>query len=138
MSAYDWATSQAPIDRQRVIGYGRSLGGGAICALARQRSLAALVLESTFTSVREMAAARYGVPGFLIRNPFDNLAAVRGFPGPILLLHGEHDDSIPVDHSRRLHAAAPTSELQVVPCGHNDCPHPWSILTTFLSEHHLL
>jgi fermentation-respiration switch protein FrsA (DUF1100 family) len=138
VSAYDWATSQPQVDSRRVIGHGRSLGGGAICALARERSLAALVLESTFTSVREMATALYGLPGFLVRNPFDNLSAIRGFSGPILLLHGERDEAIPVDHARRLHAAAPTSELEVVGCGHNDCPLPWPLVTAFLSRHRLL
>jgi len=138
VAAYDWAASQPQIDPSRIIGYGRSLGGGAICALARERSLAALILESTFTSIPDIAADQYGLPGLLIQNRFDNLPAVRGFPGPILLLHGETDASIPVEHARRLHAAAPGSELHMIPCGHNDCPRPWSILTDFLAEHRLL
>ena len=137
VAAYDWAVARADVDPRRVVGYGRSLGGGAVCALARERSLAALVLESTFTSVRELAA-RFGLPGFLVRDPFDNLALVRGFQGPLLVLHGERDESIPVDHARRLHAAAPGSELHVLPCGHNDCPRPWRLLGSFLEKHRLL
>jgi hypothetical protein len=138
VSAYDWAASQPQIDRERIIGYGRSLGGGAICALALQRPLAALVLESTFTSVKAMARELYGVPGLLVRDPFDNLESVRAFRGPILLLHGERDAAIPVDHARRLHAAAPDSELHLMACGHNDCPRPWATLSGFLGRHDLL
>src|SRR3990172_9418355 len=73
VAAYDWALSQPGVDGRRVVGWGRSLGGGAICALARQRPLAALVLESTFTSVRAMAA-RFGPPGLPPRAPLGNPA----------------------------------------------------------------
>jgi hypothetical protein len=136
-AAYDWAAAQPHVDARRIIGHGRSLGGGAICALARERALAALVLESTFTSIREQVR-RYGVPGFLVRDPFDNLARVREFEGPVLVLHGERDTSIPVDQGRALHGAARASELHVLACGHNDCPRPWPTLLRFLEERRLL
>ena len=137
VAAYDWALSQPGVDGRRVVGWGRSLGGGAICALARQRPLAALVLESTFTSVRAMAA-RFGLPGFLVRDPFDNRSVVSRFAGPLLLLHGEHDEVIAPTHGRQLHAAAPAAELFVLPCGHNDCPRPWAVVGRFLARHDLL
>ena len=137
VAAFDWATAQGRIDRRRIVGWGRSLGGGAMCALARERPLAALVLESTFTSVRSMAA-RFGVPGFLVRDPFDNLALVRGFERPLLLLHGERDEVIAVDHARSLHAVAPGAELHLLPCGHNDCQRPWNVVLGFLAMHGLL
>ncbi len=131
VAAYDWAVARPEIDRRRVVGYGRSLGGGAVCALARQRALAALVLESSFTSVRELATA-FGLPGFLVLDPFDNLATVRAFRGPVLLIHGDRDASIPPDHARTLHAAAGGAELHIVSCGHNDCSRPWAVLQPFL------
>ncbi len=137
VAAYDWAVAQPTVDPLRIVGYGRSLGGGVICALARERSLAAMILESTFTSVRD-TSDRYGVPGFLFRSRFDSLSTVRSFPGPILLLHGERDNFIPVRHARRLQAAAPRSELQVMPCGHLDCPRSWPRITDFLRRHRLL
>jgi fermentation-respiration switch protein FrsA (DUF1100 family) len=137
VAAFDWAAARDGVDRARIVGWGRSLGGGAVCALARERPLAALVLESTFTSVRSMAA-RFGVPAFLVRDPFDNLALVRGFEGPLLLLHGEHDEVIAVDHARSLHAAARRAELHLLPCGHNDCARPWDAVLGFLAEHDLL
>jgi fermentation-respiration switch protein FrsA (DUF1100 family) len=136
-AAHDWASRQARIDSQRIIGYGRSVGGGAVCALAGERALAALVLESSFASVRQHARS-FGMPGFLVRDPFDNLACVRAFRGPILLLHGERDRLIPVRNARMLHAAAPGSELHLLPCGHNDCPRPWKLLGEFLARNGLL
>jgi uncharacterized protein len=137
LAAYDWALAQASIDPRRIVAYGRSVGGGAATALATARPVAALILESTFTSVAAFAS-RYGAPGLLVRDRFDNLAAVRRFTGPVLILHGEHDETIPVSHGRALHAAQPSSELVVMPCGHNDCERPWSVIRGFLGKHRLL
>ena len=138
IAAYDWALTRPGVDAARVVGWGRSLGGGAVCGLSRERALAALVLESTFTSVRSMVQ-RLGLPAFLVRDPFDNLAALGAFAGPVLIAHGEHDEMIPVAHARALHAAVKRSRLRIEPgCGHNDCPRPWATLREFLSENALL
>jgi uncharacterized protein len=137
-AGYDWAVSQPQIDPRRVIGYGRSLGGGAVCALARVRALAALVLESTFTSVKDVAAEVFRVPRFLVPDFFDNLAFVATYQSPVLILHGESDGSIPVSQARRLATAARGATLQIMQCGHNDCPRPLPALKAFLNAHGLL
>jgi fermentation-respiration switch protein FrsA (DUF1100 family) len=137
VAAYDRAAARGDVDVRRIVGWGRSLGGGAVCALAHERRLAALVLESTFTSVRSMAAGFF-VPGFLVRDPFDNLALVRGFERPLLLLHGERDEVVAVAHAYSLHAASRGAELQLLPCGHNDCARPWDAVLGFLAAHGLL
>ena len=136
-SAYDAMAKRADVDPAKIIAYGRSLGGGAVCALARERDVAALVLESTFTGVRPLARAFF-VPGFLVRDPFDNLDALRGYPGPVLIVHGERDEIIPVAHAQELHAVAKRSKLALEPCGHNDCERPWTLVRDFLREHDLL
>jgi fermentation-respiration switch protein FrsA (DUF1100 family) len=136
-AAYDWAVRQPGIDPRRVVGFGRSLGGGAACALARERPVAALVLESTFTSVSDLARG-LGFPAFLVRNPFDNLSVVSRFAKPVLLLHGARDTSIAPTHAEALHRAAPGSELHLLACGHNDCRRPWGLVEGFLRAHGLL
>jgi len=113
------------------------VGGGAACALAREREVAALVLESAFTSVADLAR-RFGLFGPLVRDPFDNLAAVGAFTGPVLVIHGERDEMIPPAHGRALAGRAPRGELVLVDCGHNDCPRPWNILRAFLDRNGLL
>jgi hypothetical protein len=137
VAAFDLATGEHGFDRARIVGWGRSLGGGAVCALARERPLAALVLESTFTSVVRMARS-FGLPAFLVRDPFDNLAALRAFGGPVLVLHGERDEQIAPAHARALHAAGRAAELHWLPCGHNDCARPWPLVLDFLATHGLL
>ncbi len=135
-AAFDWALAQPSIDPKRIIGYGRSLGGGAICQLSLDRDLAALILESTFTSTRPFAG-RYGAPGFLILDPFDNLDVVKKQSQPILLFHGEKDEVIPLEHGVQLARAAGVS-LRVHGGGHNDTPRPWETILKFLVENRLL
>jgi fermentation-respiration switch protein FrsA (DUF1100 family) len=138
VAGYDWAVAQPGIDAARVVGHGRSLGGGAVSALGRERPLAALILESTFTSIEDVAADAFRAPRCLVWNAFDNLSFVRGFAGPVLVLHGEVDSSIPVSHARKLAEAAPAAQLLLQRCGHNDCPKPWTHIEAFLRAHGLL
>ena len=132
VAAYDWAAHDRRFDGKRIIGYGRSLGGGAIGQLAARRPLAAVVLESTFTSLTDIIRG-FGVPEFLMLNHFGTRQALAKYRGPVLILHGSHDNSIPVAHAKALHAALPQSELHVFDCGHNDCPRQWELVLSFLA-----
>jgi fermentation-respiration switch protein FrsA (DUF1100 family) len=136
VAAYDWALAQPDIDSTRIVGYGRSVGAGAVCALLGVRPLAGVILEAPFTGVRAFAW-RYGAPGFLVRDRFDNLGALSRFRGPVLIVHGGQDDIIPPTHSRALAAVAPQAELHLLPCGHNDCPRSWELIGPFLRHHGL-
>jgi fermentation-respiration switch protein FrsA (DUF1100 family) len=122
--AYDLAIARDDVDAERVVLHGRSLGGGVACALALRRPAAAIVLQSTFTGVADLALA-FGVPRFMVRDPFDNLAALRGLEVPVLIVHGTRDGLIPVDHARALAGAAHDAKLVLVDADHNDCPPDW-------------
>jgi pimeloyl-ACP methyl ester carboxylesterase len=126
VAAYDMLAKRKEIDPSRILLFGRSLGGGAVCALAAKRPTRALILMSTFTSVRSFAG-RYLVPKFLVRDPFDNIEVVRSYKGPILILHGKNDGVIPYSHGVKLHAAAPHSSFITYDAGHNDCPPKWPV-----------
>ncbi len=135
-AAFDWASAEPGIDAARIVAYGRSLGGGAVCALTGTRRPAGLILESTFSNTTEFAWGM-GAPPFLVRDRFDNLAAVRAFTGPRLILHGESDHIIPTRHGRRL-AEAGAVPLHLMACGHNDCPRPWPEIREFLVANRLV
>ena len=124
VAAHDWVTSRTDIDSSGIILLGRSLGGGAVCALARHRPSAALILMSTFTSAKSFAK-KFLVPSILVRDPFDNLSVVENYPGPVLIMHGKHDTIIPYSHGKALHAAAKRGEMITYNAGHNDCPPDW-------------
>ena len=117
--AYDLLIQRPEIDPDRIVLLGRSLGGGAVCDLSRTRPSAAMILVSTFTQTRAFAK-RYLAPPILIRDPFDNLGAVREYPNPLLITHGKYDEVIPYRHGRTLFQAAPSGTFKTYSGGHND------------------
>jgi abhydrolase domain-containing protein 17 len=103
-------------DRTLVVG--RSIGGGPAVWLATRAAYAGLVLEGTFTST-----FRVFIPVKLLPwDRFDNLARIRGIQCPVLLLHGDNDETVPYAHSPRLFAAAPEPrQFVTIPGGrHNN------------------
>ncbi|VEN72857.1 conserved hypothetical protein [Candidatus Desulfarcum epimagneticum] len=120
-AAYDMLAERKDVDPSAIALFGRSMGGGAVCALAEKRPAAALILTSTFTGLKAFAR-NYLVPEFLIRDSFDNRKALKGHTGPVLIMHGKYDEIVPYVHGKRLHRAAPDSSLITYECGHNDCP----------------
>ncbi len=135
--AYDYLISRPDVDPDRIVAYGRSVGGGAAGALVRHRPVAALILESSFTSVRSLAR-RHGLFGPLVRDPFDTLESVAAFDGPTLVVHGRGDRLIPPAHGEALARRARNGRLVLLDCGHNDCPRPWRELRTFLEDQGML
>jgi uncharacterized protein len=135
VAAYDRIVSDARVDRAHIVGFGQSLGGGAICLLAHRRPLAALILQSTFTSL-DIFASAYRAPAFLLRDHFRSIETVRAFAGPVLVIHGNHDPVIPWQQGSLLAAAARRSTFRLYDCGHL-CWDPqhlpfWKDATPFL------
>src|SRR5438552_5342987 len=54
LAAYDLLLTNPDVDKRRIFAFGSSLGGGAVCLLAREGPLAALVLQPTLTSLRRV------------------------------------------------------------------------------------
>jgi fermentation-respiration switch protein FrsA (DUF1100 family) len=133
VAAYDDLASRPEIASDSIVGYGRSLGGGAVCAMAARRDVAGLILESTFTSVADVARG-IGVPRFLIRDVFDNKEVLSGYDGRVLLIHGKRDQVIPYRHAETLQETARDSRLLTKDCGHNDCGRPWTEVRAFMRE----
>ena len=133
LSAYDEMTARPDIDSEFIVAYGRSLGGGAASLLASERRLAALCLESAFSSLSSLVREK-GWPSFLLRDKFDNESIVRDLDIPIFLYHGTRDTLIPIAHSESLAAASRNSTFVWANCGHNDCPRPLPELTGFLNS----
>lgn len=122
---YDLVVARPEIDGDRVVVHGRSLGGGVVGGLVKQRPAAAMILQSTFTSVADLAWQNWYVPRWMIVDTFDTLEAVRRFDGPVLVVHGEGDQLIPVSHGRALHEAASNGKLVLFEGGHNNTPPSW-------------
>lgn len=124
ISAYDMLVLRPDVNPGQVILMGRSLGGGAVCQVAAKRPSAAIILMSAFTSARSFTK-KYLVPGFLMRDPFDNLEIIKGYKNPVLVIHGKNDELIPFAHGEKLAKTASKGRLIKYMCGHNDCPPDW-------------
>ena len=136
-AAYDALLSRPDIDALRIVGMGRSLGGGAICRLAMQRSLQALLLVSTFADLPSLSRC-YLAPARLATERYDNEAVVHEFSGPVLIVHGTRDELIPLTHARRNAAVAGRGRLLTYDARHDECPVDfdrfWADVDVFLEE----
>ncbi len=95
--------------------YGHSLGGAVAVALSAKQdrpAVAGLILESTFTNIRDMiAATRWSaISGLrlLVTQRFDSLEAMRRLREPVLIIHGTEDRIVPHAMSDALFEAAGT------------------------------
>jgi len=140
-AAFDWLAEQEGIDSDRIVSYGRSMGGAAAADLARSRPVSALILQSTFSSATAIARENM-VPGFLVRDRFNPRAVVSEFPGPVLLMHGRRDNVIGYHHAEAIASAREGLSVTDIDCAHNDCTPIWPDIvgqvTVFLAEIGLL
>lgn len=100
---------------------GRSVGGGPSVWLASQTEPAGLILISPFKSTFTTA---FDLPFPLFpRDRFPNLNRIRSFDRPLLVIHGEDDEVIPVSHGRKLVDACASADrkfLGIPYARHND------------------
>lgn len=109
-AAFAWLTKTQGVPPERVILYGKSLGGGVAVELATRHPHRALVLAKTFTSVPEVAQKVYPwLPArWLARSQFNNLGKLPQCPHPVFLTHGDRDELIPFSMTEQLYEAAVT------------------------------
>ncbi|MFP3559120.1 alpha/beta hydrolase [Paraburkholderia sp. SIMBA_049] len=103
-AAYAFVAGRA----RSIVLHGYSLGSGVATQLALETRVDALVLESPFTSIVDVAAQRF--PLFpvrpLARDRYDNLSKIAAVSLPLLIYGGANDGIVPPRHFSRLHDAA--------------------------------
>jgi len=117
-AAYRYLTKTLKIDPKRIIIHGRSVGTGPSTWLASKHPVGGLILESPFTS-----SFRVVIPVIpVIGDKFPNLRRIRKVSCPLLVIHGEVDDAIPIAHGRKVFARHPGPKMSywVPRAGHND------------------
>jgi len=135
-----------------VVLHGRSLGTGVAAQVAARiakrdakrdgstetpTTIAALILESPFTSIASFAAS-YGAPAFIVRNPFRTDHVLPDLACPILILHAREDEVVPIAHARTLGALQPRAVLIELDGSHNsglsaDAAY-WSAIDRLIGE----
>ena len=116
------------VERRRIVLYGESIGTGVAVHLAREAAadepVGGLVLEAPFTALGDVAQHHYFyLPArWLVRDRFESAAKIADVRAPVLIVHGEEDDVVPVKFGRRLFDAAlePKRGLWIEGYGHND------------------
>lgn len=121
-AAYQECLRRGVSERNLII-HGQSLGGAIAVQLASEKPCRGLVLESTFTTARDMARLLYGkVAALSLRTRYPSLTTVKRIKCPLLVIHGDRDEMIPDSMGRSLYAAAPQpKKLWIVEgAGHNN------------------
>jgi fermentation-respiration switch protein FrsA (DUF1100 family) len=106
--AYRWLSEKQGIEAERIIIYGKSLGGGVAVNLAERFPHRALVLANTFTSLPDLAQKLYPwLPArWLTRSQFNSIDRITRCNRPVFVTHGDCDGLIPCTMGERLHEAA--------------------------------
>jgi fermentation-respiration switch protein FrsA (DUF1100 family) len=105
-AAYDFAAARIPANR--IVLFGESLGSGVAVALAAERLSAGVILDAPFTSTIDVAAFIYPfVPvRWLMKDTFHSDRRIDRVTAPLLVLHGEQDQVVPIRFGERLFALA--------------------------------
>ncbi len=107
-AAWHYLVAVSQLPPNRIIVFGRSLGGAVAAWQARTHKPGLLVLESTFTSVPDLASQMYPyLPVRLLsRFKYDTREYLEGVACPVLIVHSRDDEMMPFGHGQQLFAAA--------------------------------
>ena len=122
-AAWEVLTGKHGVPPERIVIYGKSLGGAVAVDLAAAVGPAGLIVESSFTSVPDMARRHYPfVPRGVIRTRMDSLSKIGGVRCPKLFVHSTGDEVVPFELGRRLYEAAPEPKrfYEIAGAGHNE------------------
>jgi len=122
-AAWQYLVERRGLSPKQIIVHGRSLGGAIAADLAARRQPAALIVESAFTSVPDLAAKLYPVypVRLMSRFRYDTRRRIAEVGCPVLVAHSAEDEMIPFAHGRRLfEAAKEPKEFLELAGGHND------------------
>jgi len=121
-ATYAFAAQRYPAER--LVLWGESLGTGVAVALAAEKPVARVLLESPYTSTADIAAAAYPIVPvrWLMKDQFRSDQRVGRISAPVLVLHGVSDDVIPIGYGERLFSLiqAPKRFVRLANANHND------------------
>lgn len=124
VAAYEYLLTRQDVQPEHIVLFGRSLGGAVAVELATRKPCEKLILESTFTSIRDMARRMFGpLPvHHIIRSQFDSLTKIGMIHVPLLVIHGNQDAIVPFEQGKRLFEAAnaPKFFYEIRGADHND------------------
>lgn len=106
LAAWQWLTEDRKIPASEIVVFGRSLGGAVAMELMRSVTPGALILESTFSSLADMAPFPRRIAPFLLGGDFWNSEkTAAGLTVPTLSIHSQRDEVVPFRQGRRIYEA---------------------------------
>ena len=122
--AWNYLVSERMVEPTDILLFGRSLGTALAVDLASSEPCLGAVLEAAFTSSAEMLKRYFfgAIPPELSQSAYDNIGKIDLIQAPLLFIHGEYDEAIPVEMAQRLYQSARGSKrfYLVSGSGHND------------------
>jgi fermentation-respiration switch protein FrsA (DUF1100 family) len=108
MAAWHYLEHEKGLARQQVIIFGRSLGGSVAANLAATMQPRGLILESTFSSAKDMAKVIFPILSRIIplRFEFNTVERIKHVTSPLLVVHSTEDDIIPFKLGEKVYRAA--------------------------------
>jgi fermentation-respiration switch protein FrsA (DUF1100 family) len=135
-AAHAWWERERKPRGEKLILFGESLGGAVAAHLAAKVAPSGLILQSTFTSARDMAKTMFplGLLRPLVNVRFDSAEAIASVTCPKLIIHGMQDEIVPFRLGKKLFELAPAPKLfyAVPEAGHNDLP--WAAGVEYLRQ----
>ena len=127
-AAFDYLVSDLGLDAEReIVLFGRSLGVGVAVEMGTRHRVRGVIIESGFTSIREMAESSGSpLPISLVLLVFearyDSISKIGRVESPVMILHGDRDDTVPYWMAEKLYAAAsePKTLYPIRGANHND------------------
>jgi fermentation-respiration switch protein FrsA (DUF1100 family) len=106
LAAWQWLTEDKEIPADKIVAFGRSLGGAIAMELTRSATPGALILESTFSSLSDMAPFPASVAPLLLGGDFWNsVDTAADLIVPTLCIHSPKDEIVPYNQGRRVYEA---------------------------------
>lgn len=103
MRAWEYLVNEKGLKAEDIIIFGRSLGGAIAANLASKVKPKAVILESTMTSVKDMASDIYPfVPSPFIHFKYETIEYLKNINSPLLVIHSQNDDIIPFEHGEKI------------------------------------
>lgn len=122
-AARTYLAKRAGVDESEIYLMGESLGGAIAVQLAAETPPRALILQSTFASLRDVARVHYPALAWVVpKTRLNSAAAIEKYEGPLLQSHGDADSTIPLSSGQSLYKSAKGSKhfLTIKGADHND------------------
>jgi fermentation-respiration switch protein FrsA (DUF1100 family) len=115
IAAWKYLTGERGISPDKIVVFGRSIGGAVAMQLMRHAKPRALILESTFSSLSEMVRIPFLVPvaRFVIGDALNSVRIARRLTVPVLCLHSPDDNIVPYRLGRRLYESVASEKTFV-------------------------